>query len=215
MRGEYCDLVPLSTEAHAAELYEAYTAPVAMDLWTYTGPDTPPTESRERFEAWVAEDAALTNRLVFAVVERGSGKALGTVAHQAWEPEHGVIEVGHVIFGRDLQQTAAATEAISLLLRRAFDELGYRRVQWECDALNAASRRAAERLGFGLEGILRQHRVTKLPQRSRDTAMFAMTDGDWQGRVRGAHEAWLGPGNFVEGGRQRSRLSELVARPKL
>ena len=142
--GQWCSLEPLSVAAHSDDLFEAYSAPTEKDLWTYTGPDAgDPTVSREVFDDWVATDASNPSRVIFAVIDAATGKAVGTCAHQAWEPAHGVIEVGHVYYGAALQRTAAATEAVYLLLKRAFDELGYRRVQWSCDALNADSRVAA------------------------------------------------------------------------
>jgi RimJ/RimL family protein N-acetyltransferase len=121
-------------------------------------------------------------------------------------PEHGVIEIGHIWFGTILQRTTAATEAIYLLARQAF-ELGYRRLEWKCDALNAASRRAAERFGFRFEGVFRKHQITK--GRNRDTAWFAITDDEWPAIAEG-YERWLAPENFDADGRQRRSLGELL-----
>lgn len=122
-------------------------------------------------------------------------------------PEHGVMEIGHIWFGVPLQRTTAATEAIYLLAARAFDGLRYRRLEWKCNALNAASRRAAERFGFRFEGVFRQHQVVK--GRSRDTAWYAMTDDEWPA-VRGAFAAWLAPENFDGDGLQRQSLRHLL-----
>ena len=133
-------------------------------------------------------------------------KALGVASYLRIAPEAGAIEVGHIAFARALQKTAAATEAMYLMIRYAF-ELGYRRVEWKCDSLNGPSRVAAQRLGFSFEGLFRNATIYK--GRSRDTAWYAMTDGDWVG-MRGAYERWLAAGNFDEGGRQRERLSELT-----
>ena len=121
------------------------------------------------------------------------------------EPQHGVIEIGHIWFAPALQRTRQATEAIFLMARHAFDELGYRRFEWKCDSLNGPSRRAAERFGFVFEGIFRQHMVVK--GRNRDTAWYSMTDGEWPVR-RAAFEAWLAPENFDRDGRQRRPLAE-------
>jgi RimJ/RimL family protein N-acetyltransferase len=121
------------------------------------------------------------------------------------EPQHGVIEIGHIWFAPALQRTRAATEAIYLLARHAFDDLGYRRLEWKCDSLNAPSRRAADRFGFTYEGIFRQHMITK--GRNRDTAWYSIIDSEWPSR-REAFEAWLAPGNFDEEGRQRRSLAE-------
>jgi RimJ/RimL family protein N-acetyltransferase len=124
------------------------------------------------------------------------------------EPAHGVIEIGHIWFAPAMQRTLQATEAIFVLARHAFDDLGYRRLEWKCDSLNGASRRAAERFGFVYEGVFRRHMVVK--GRNRDTAWYAMTDGDWPLR-RAAFEAWLAPDNFDQGGRQRRSLAALRA----
>jgi RimJ/RimL family protein N-acetyltransferase len=122
------------------------------------------------------------------------------------KPEHGVIEVGHIWFAPVLQRTRQATEAIYLLARHSFDDLGYRRFEWKCDALNQPSRRAAERFGFVFEGVFRQHMVIK--DRNRDTAWFSIVDAEWP-TVRAAFEAWLAPENFDPQGRQRRSLAEL------
>jgi RimJ/RimL family protein N-acetyltransferase len=120
--------------------------------------------------------------------------------------EHGVIEIGHIWFAPILQRTRQATEAIYLLARHAFDDLGYRRFEWKCDSLNEPSRRAAERFGFIYEGVFRQHMVVK--GRNRDTAWFSIVDGAWPA-VRAGFEAWLAPENFDEEGRQRRSLRDV------
>jgi RimJ/RimL family protein N-acetyltransferase len=122
------------------------------------------------------------------------------------EPLHGVIEIGHIWFAPALQRTRAATESIFLLARHAFDDLGYRRLEWKCDSLNGPSRSAAERFGFTYEGIFRQHMVVK--GRNRDTAWYAITDAEWPSR-RAAFEAWLSAENFDAGGTQRRSLAEI------
>ncbi len=121
-------------------------------------------------------------------------------------PEHGVIEIGHIWFGTALQRTPAATEAIYLLARHAFDDLGYRRFEWKCNAQNAPSCRAAERFGFTFEGIFRQHQIVK--GRNRDTAWYSIVDGEWPA-VGAGFERWLAPENFDDDGRQRRSLAEL------
>ncbi|HET9948325.1 MAG TPA: GNAT family protein, partial [Longimicrobiales bacterium] len=136
----------------------------------------------------------------------GAARPAGLASYLRIAPEHGSIEVGHVHFGPALRRTPAATEAMYLMMRRAFDELGYRRYEWKCDALNAPSRRAAERLGFTYEGTFRQHIVYK--GRNRDTAWYSILDAEWP-RVRSALEAWLDPSNFDAEGRQRRRLEGL------
>lgn len=127
-------------------------------------------------------------------------------AYQRIEPNHGVIEIGQLWYGPPLKRTTAASEVIYLLARHAFEDLGYRRLEWKCDALNAASRRAAERYGFTFEGIFRQHMVVRA--RNRDTAWFAITDGDWPA-IRAGFEDWLAPENFDHEGRQRRAMHAL------
>jgi len=131
---------------------------------------------------------------------------VGTAALMRIEPTHGVIEVGSIAFAPRLKQTRAATESMYLMMRRAFDELGYRRYEWKCDSLNAPSRAAAERYGFRFEGIFRKAIVYK--GRSRDTAWYAITADEWPG-VRSAFEAWLSPANFEDNGQQKRRLADL------
>ena len=141
------------------------------------------------------------------MVDRTTGKAVGTLALMRMDPGNGVIEVGHVTFSPKLQRTALSTEAQYLLMRRVFDELGYRRYEWKCDSLNAPSRATAQRLGFQFEGIFRQAVVYK--GRTRDTAWFSIIDSEWPAR-RAAFERWLAPENFDENGVQRRRLGEMA-----
>jgi RimJ/RimL family protein N-acetyltransferase len=124
-------------------------------------------------------------------------------------PEHGSIEIGHIWFGAALQRTPQATEAIFLLARHVFDDLGYRRLEWKCDAANARSRRAAERFGFSYEGTFRHHMVVR--GRNRDTAWFAIVDDDWPA-VSDGFERWLAPANFDAAGNQLAALESLRSR---
>ena len=192
--------------ADAASLYA-----VTRDdcgLWTYMGdgPYGSVEEMRRRLEdAAVSEDP-----LYFAVVR--DGRAVGRASYMRITPEHGVIEIGDIVFAPQLQRTSAATEAIYLLARRAFDELGYRRLEWKCNALNAPSRRAAERFGFTFEGVFRRHMVVK--GRNRDTAWYAIVDTEWPA-IRAGFEAWLDPGNFGVDGVQRAGLGTLIAQARL
>jgi RimJ/RimL family protein N-acetyltransferase len=144
-----------------------------------------------------------------AIVDRPSGRALGVAAYMRIEPAVGVIEVGHVNFSLAMQRSAIATEAMYLMMRRVFEELGYRRYEWKCDSLNAPSRSAAERFGFTYEGLFRQATVYR--GRSRDTAWFSMLDREWPS-LRCAYEAWLSESNFDAQGRQRVSLRDFVAR---
>lgn len=173
------------------------------DAWRFT-PDGPyPT--RAAFQAWLDEKSALHDPLCFAVVDQETGRAEGRLTFMRMDPKNGVIETGNILFGSRLSRTRGATEAIFLQARHVFDDLGYRRFEWKCDAANEPSRRAAARFGFAFEGIFRQHMVVK--GRNRDTAWFAMLDGDWPAR-RAAFEAWLDPANFDESGAQRRPLSD-------
>ena len=143
------------------------------------------------------------NPLFFAILDRHSGRALGLASYMRIVPEHGVIEVGNLTFSPALQRTPVSTEAMALMAARVFEELGYRRYEWKCNALNAASRRTAERLGFTFEGVFRQMMVVK--GRNRDTAWYAITDADWPA-IRAGFAAWLSPDNFDESGQQRRSL---------
>jgi RimJ/RimL family protein N-acetyltransferase len=169
-------------------------------LWTYMGYG--PFAERDAFLSWLAERAALADPCSYALVNP-DGQATGVVTLMEVRPAMRVIEVGNIVYGVPLQRTALATEAQYLLARYVFETLGYRRYEWKCNALNAASRRAAERLGFTFEGIFRQHMIVK--GRSRDTAWYSMLDTEWPARRR-AFETWLRPDNFDSTGRQRQGL---------
>jgi RimJ/RimL family protein N-acetyltransferase len=144
----------------------------------------------------------------FAIVPSAGGEPAGLASYLRADPQMGALEIGHIWFGAGLARTTAASEAIYLLARNAFDELGYRRLEWKCNALNAASRRAAERFGSTFEGVFRHHQVVK--GRNRDTAWYAITDDEWPA-ARGAFELWLAPKNFTPDGRQREPLDRCRA----
>jgi len=199
--GRSCRLEPLAAERHAADLFEAYAVDAAGIGWTYL--PYGPFDSVDAFGSWVADMCSRDDPLFFAILD-GSGVAVGVASYLRINPEMGSIEVGHIHFSPVLQRTVEATEAMYLMARRAFDELGYRRYEWKCDDLNAPSRRAAGRLGFVYEGTFRQDRIYK--GRNRDTAWYSITDGEWPA-VRAAFEAWLEPANFDARGRQLTSLS--------
>jgi RimJ/RimL family protein N-acetyltransferase len=192
MTGMHVTLEPLHRR-HAAELFEASRGAEAS--WTYLsyGPITSLTAMEQK----IAADAARLDRMTWAIRPIATGHASGWLSLMEIEPENAAIELGHVWLSPKLQRTRAATEAFLLVLKRAADELGYRRLAWKCDALNAASVRAALRLGFTREGILRAHKVVK--GRGRDTAMFSITAEEWPSR-RDAMSAWLAPENFAPDG---------------
>ena len=195
---------PLDAVRHASGLFEAYAeAPDARD-WTYL-PDERETDAGA-FHARIVARAASVDPLHMAVL--CAGMVVGSAALMRIDPGNGVIEIGHVHFTPALQRTTAATEAMFLLMRRAFDELGYRRLEWKCDSRNAASRRAALRLGFAFEGVFRNAVVTK--QRNRDTSWYAIISVNWP-TIRSGLKKWLAPTNFDTSGRQIADLSALRA----
>jgi len=206
LEGRYVRLRPLQPDEDADALY-AESHPPAADLghWTYMwdGPYRDVAELRE----WLKFAERSEDPLVFVLVRLPDEHPAGIAAYHRITPEHGVIEIGGIWFGASLRRTRAATEAIYLLAAHAFDELGYRRLEWKCDSLNAGSRRAAERFGFRFEGVFHRHMVIK--GRNRDTAWYAITDEEWPA-VRAGFQAWLDPGNFDEDGRQRRPLAELI-----
>jgi len=199
LQGRYCRLEPLDAARHAEDLFTAFSE--ADEGWTYL--PYGPFGDCDGLRTWLEDMSRHEDPLFFAIVDR-EGRAVGLASYLRINPEMGSIEVGHIHYSRPLQRTRAATEAMYLMARRAFDELAYRRYEWKCDDLNAPSRRAAERLGFVYEGTFRQDRIYK--GRNRDTAWYSITDAEWPA-VRAALEAWLDPSNFDEHGVQLTRLS--------
>lgn len=168
-------------------------------VWAYLGYG--PWASAGEYRGWLSSAAASADP-VFLTVEAGAAPR-GVVSYLRIEPDHGAVEIGHIWYAPSIQRTPATTEAAYLLARHVFDDLGYRRLEWKCNALNARSRAAAERFGFTYEGTFRQHMWVK--GRNRDTAWYSLLDREWP-EVRAAFETWLDPANFDAGGRQRSRL---------
>jgi len=207
LAGAHVRLEPVEPDAHAESLYHlSHARPEDAVLWTYLAYG--PFPDQGAFADWLADRARSSDPLFFALVEQASGAAAGMASYMNIVPANGTIEIGHIWFAPPLQKSRAATEAIYLLARHAFDELRYRRLEWKCDALNAASIRAARRFGFTYEGSFRQHMVVK--GRNRDTAWFALLDREWPA-VQSAFEHWLAEGNFDAAGRQRTALSALTA----
>jgi RimJ/RimL family protein N-acetyltransferase len=220
--GTFCRVEPLDVERHARDLYEANALDRQGRLWTYLSYG--PFDTLESYTEWLHSAARSDDPLFYAIVESRahtqSGLALhlrplgtapqqasGVAAYLRIKPANGSIEVGHINFSPRLQRTPAATEAMYLMMKYAF-ELGYRRYEWKCDALNAKSRAAAQRLGLSFEGIFRQALVYK--GRNRDTAWYAAIDQEWPA-LESAFLRWLDPSNFTEEGQQRSSLSDLTA----
>jgi RimJ/RimL family protein N-acetyltransferase len=204
LHGRLVDLVPIDPRSHGESLFQLTCGKDKEHLWTYLSRG--PFADREEFDSYLGQLAAAEDSTCFAIVERSSGRAVGWASYMRIEPAHRVIEVGNVMLSPALRRTAGATEAIYLMARNAFEALGYRRFEWKCNSLNAASRRAALRFGFTFEGIFRQHIIVK--GRSRDTAWFSMIDSEWPKRKE-AFETWLRPSNFDEEGRQKTSLSGL------
>jgi RimJ/RimL family protein N-acetyltransferase len=197
--GRWVTLEPLSYAKHTHELW---TAVVGHDeVWVYLG-DGPYQREEELATALETKQTGLAARF-FAILPASSSVAEGYASLMRMDPSNGVIEVGNVMFSPALQRTPAATEAMFLMARYVFEELGYRRYEWKCNALNEPSRRAAERLGFTFEGVFRQHMVIK--GQNRNTAWYSMLDSEWPVRKE-AFEAWLTPENFDANGRQKQSL---------
>ena len=204
--GAHALLRPLDPDRDAEALYAQSHPPLAdPGLWTYlpNGPYRDPAELQDALRV----AAASNDPLFFTLVTLPEDQPAGVASYLRMTPDHGVIEIGHIWFGASLRRTTAATEAIYLLAAHAFDDLGYRRLEWKCDSLNQASRRAAERFGFRFEGVFRRHMVVK--GHNRDTAWFAITDDEWPA-VRAGFRAWLSPDNLDAAGRQRRTLGELI-----
>jgi RimJ/RimL family protein N-acetyltransferase len=201
LEGRWCRLEPLDADRHATSLHVANLADTAGVMWTYLSYG--PFDSVEDYADWCRRMSAGTDPLFHAVVDSSTNEAIGVASYLRIEPALGVIEVGHIAYSPRLQRTTAATEAMYLMMRHVFEDLGYRRYEWKCDALNQPSRRAAERLGFTFEGIFRQASVYK--GRNRDTAWYSVIDADWP-RLRDGFEAWLDPTNFDESGAQIHHL---------
>jgi RimJ/RimL family protein N-acetyltransferase len=203
LEGRYVALAPLDARLHGGALWEATRGEQNDALWQYLA--EVPFRHREDFDKTLAGMAASEDPLFFAIIDRVSELAAGRASYLRIDPKHGSIEVGSILYSPRLQRTRGATEAMYLMARHAFEDLGYRRYEWKCNALNEPSRRAALRLGFTFEGIFRQHQIVK--GRNRDTAWFSMLDGEWP-RRKEAFERWLDPENFSATGEQKRRLGE-------
>lgn len=196
MTGRYVTLARLAPE-HADELWECSRD---ESVWTYLGYG--PWPSADAYRDWVERVYDGDDPMFYAVLV--DGRPRGVVSYLRIEPDHGVVEIGHIWYAPSIQRTPATTEAAYLLARHVFDDLTYRRLEWKCTARNAKSRAAAERFGFTYEGTFRQHMVVK--GENRDTAWFSLLDREWP-PVRAAFQAWLDPANFDADGRQRARLN--------
>lgn len=201
IEGRWCRLERLNAARHSDSLFEASCAPGGEERFRYLF--EPPPATRAELDAWLERAANTEDPRFYAVVDPASRNAEGRQALMRITPEHGVIEIGSILWGPKIARTRIATEALYLFARYAFDDLGYRRFEWKCDSKNAPSRRAALRFGFSFEGIFRSHMVVK--GNNRDTAWYAMTDADWP-RIKAGIERWLDPANFDADGKQKERL---------
>lgn len=210
LQGTHILLRPVDAVEDAPQLYAASHPPTGdPTIWTYLpdGPYQSPDHLRQMLE-WAQNSQ---DPLYFTLVATHDQRALGLASYLRITPQFGVIEIGHIWFALELQRTTAATEAIFLLARHAFDDLGYRRLEWKCNTLNAASCRAAERFGFTFEGVFAQHQIVK--GRNRDTAWYAITDRGWPA-IRSGFESWLAAENFHSDGSQRLSLHSLIQRAR-
>jgi len=208
--GTYCRLERLDAGRHAAELFAADQTDTSGETWTYL--PYGPFSNLESYRHWAQEVSKASDPRFYAVIDTdpradpaAAGRAVGVLSLMRAQPEAGSIEVGHVHYSPLLQRRRAATEAQYLLMRYAFEDLGYRRYEWKCDALNAPSRAAAERLGFRYEGTFRQASVVK--GRNRDTAWYSMLDTEWAA-VGAGLRSWLGKDNFDDHGNQKAALRQ-------
>ncbi len=208
LEGRFVTLTPLDAAAHADALFEAANGGEKDRVWDYLFDG--PYMDREVFRENIAAKAKSEDPLFFAVIDKKSGKPVGYQTFLRIEPAHRVIEVGNILYTPAMQRTPGATEAQYLFARHVFDDLGYRRYEWKCNALNAPSQRAAQRFGFTFEGVFRQHMIVK--GRNRDTAWYSMLDREWSAR-RAAFERWLAPDNFDAAGRQIVSLASLNGAP--
>jgi RimJ/RimL family protein N-acetyltransferase len=204
IKGRFADIEILS-EAHAADIHAGNLLDTEGRNWTYL--PYGPFGTVEDYKAWMRQTCGGEDPLFHAVIDRASGKAVGVASYLRIDPANGVIEVGHINLSPLAQRKPTSTEAMYLMMRRAFDELGYRRYEWKCDALNGPSRNAALRLGFKYEGLFRQATIYR--GRNRDTAWYGITDKEWPA-IKAAFETWLAPANFDAAGRQKKKLGELM-----
>lgn len=206
MEGRFCRVELLDSKNHLDDLYDAYSDDCDGILWTYMFAG--PFRSKDAFCAWL-ESACITDDPLFhAIIDLTTNKAVGIAAYMRIQPSVGVIEIGNITYSTRLQRTPLATEAMFLFMQRVFDELGYRRYEWKCDALNAASCKAAKRLGFSFDGIFEQAIVYK--GRNRDTAWYSILDRDWP-LLKNAYLSWLDMSNFDEQGIQQQKLQHFIS----
>lgn len=206
LSGRYARIEPLNAAMHTAALWAGAKLDHTGESWTYMV--CGPFADQADFGGWITAASATDDPLFFAFVDQATDQAIGLGSFMRIDPAAGVVEVGGIWMSPLLQRTCMATEVMHLMMKQAFD-LGYRRYEWKCDALNQPSHNAALRLGFTFEGVFRQ--ATHYKGRSRDTAWFSVIDAEWPA-IAAAQTAWLDPGNFDQQGRQKQSLSDLISR---
>ncbi len=206
MEGRFCRVEALDSNTHLDDLYDAYSQDHEGVLWTYM--PVGPFDSKDDFRAWLEPASATDDPLFHAVIDLSTNKAIGMAAYMRIQQSVGVIEVGNITYSPRLQRTPLATEAMFLFMERVFDQFGYRRYEWKCDSLNAASCKAAERLGFTFDGKFEQAIVYK--GRNRDTAWYSILDRNWA-QLRNAYNSWLDQSNFDERGAQKQKLQYFMS----
>lgn len=206
LSGRFVRVEPLSVAAHGDDLFPLASDPAVDASWEYLAYG--PWRSETQYLSWLAEQSRSTDPFFYAFRDPATDRAIGIGSYLRIEPNAQTTEIGHLWFSPLLQRTPAATEAIYLLLRHAFGELGNRRVEWKCNALNAASRRAAVRFGFTFEGLFYRHYIVK--GKNRDTAWYSMLKEEWPA-IRAAYETWLAPENFDARGQELRSLGELTS----
>ena len=206
MEGVFCNVELVDSQRHAADLLEAYQQDAEGRMWTYLSYG--PFETLNAITRWLDTSSQREEQIFYAIIEKAADKAVGIATYLRIQPKDGVVEVGGISYSQRIQRTPIGTEAMYLMMKQAFDVFGYRRYEWKCDALNAASCKSAERLGFTYDGLFRQSVIYR--GRNRDTAWYSILDKDWPA-TKSAFEEWLAPGNFDSDGQQKRRLADLIA----
>jgi len=205
MEGKYCVLEILDIEKHAEDLFNSFAKDIENNDWKYLHYGG--FISLREFKEWLDKDCLDNDPLFHTIIDKNQNTAVGMASYLRIQEKIGNIEVGHIHYSFSMQKKTIGTEAMYLMMKRVFDELGYRRYEWKCDSLNERSCKAAKRFGFTFEGIFRQHNIVK--GRNRDTAWFSIIDKDWQ-KIKKNYEIWLDDANFDEKGKQKTSLTSLM-----
>lgn len=206
IEGQHVVLEPLNPAEHCSALYVAsHSSEEALHIWDYM--KVGPWAEEAAYLAYVRQLSSSFDPVAYVVRSKETDRVCGQITFLDIHPETGVIEIGNIWFAPELQRTRAATEALFLMIKQAMDDLGYRRMQWRCNALNKKSRQAARRLGFRFEGIFYNDTIAK--GRNRDTAWYSILDSEWP-ELRGIIESWLADDNFDDNDKQKQSLLEMT-----